>query len=140
MSLSKSKCWYSNDCLHFLKCAVPLITFDRIFKNLPSSSHHCLPVWHVTLLPVETHLKIVSNSVFPFWKYFHLSKIAIAGKCGVYNCLCIHNLKLSILPLLAFCLIENFYLFLITNVNICDISLINLPLLMHLKPIDLFCL
>ena len=24
MSLSKSKCWYSNNCLHFLKGAVPL--------------------------------------------------------------------------------------------------------------------
>jgi hypothetical protein len=24
MSLSKSKCWYSNDCLHFLKRTVPL--------------------------------------------------------------------------------------------------------------------
>ncbi len=24
MYLSKSKCWYSNNCLHFLKCAVPL--------------------------------------------------------------------------------------------------------------------
>jgi hypothetical protein len=24
MSLSKSKCWYSNNCLLFLKCAVPL--------------------------------------------------------------------------------------------------------------------
>ncbi len=24
MSLSKSKCWYSNNCLHFVKCAVPL--------------------------------------------------------------------------------------------------------------------
>jgi hypothetical protein len=24
MSLSKSKCWYSNKCLDFLKCAVPL--------------------------------------------------------------------------------------------------------------------
>ncbi len=23
MSLSMSKCWYSNNCLHFLKCAVP---------------------------------------------------------------------------------------------------------------------
>ncbi len=26
MSLSKSKCWYSNNCLHFLKCAVPFVT------------------------------------------------------------------------------------------------------------------
>ncbi len=24
MSLSKSKCWYSNNCLQFLKCAVTL--------------------------------------------------------------------------------------------------------------------
>ncbi len=24
MSLSKSKCWYSSNCLHFKKCAVPL--------------------------------------------------------------------------------------------------------------------
>ncbi len=25
MSLSKSKCWYSNSCLHFLKCPVTLV-------------------------------------------------------------------------------------------------------------------
>ncbi len=25
MSLSKSKCWYSNNCLHFLMCSVPLV-------------------------------------------------------------------------------------------------------------------
>ncbi len=25
MSLSKSKCWYSNNCLHFLKCVVQLL-------------------------------------------------------------------------------------------------------------------
>jgi hypothetical protein len=24
MSVSKSKCWYSSNCSHFLKCAVPL--------------------------------------------------------------------------------------------------------------------
>jgi hypothetical protein len=27
MSLSKSKCLYSNNCLHFLKCAVPYKEF-----------------------------------------------------------------------------------------------------------------
>ncbi len=39
MSLSMSKCWYSNNCLHFLKCAVPLMsyffsfyTFTIVFK------------------------------------------------------------------------------------------------------------
>ncbi len=30
MSLSKSKCWYSNNCLHFLKCAIP---FSAMGKN-----------------------------------------------------------------------------------------------------------
>jgi hypothetical protein len=48
MFLSKSKCWYSNNCLAFLKCAVPLILYiqkshifivDRnrkgSFKNVP---------------------------------------------------------------------------------------------------------
>jgi hypothetical protein len=31
MSLSKSKCWYSNNCLHFVKRAVPLVTVAGIF-------------------------------------------------------------------------------------------------------------
>ncbi len=31
MSLSKSKCWYSNNCLQFLKRAVPLITASKSF-------------------------------------------------------------------------------------------------------------
>ena len=30
MSLSKSKCWYSNNCLHFLKCAVPFCSCLRL--------------------------------------------------------------------------------------------------------------
>ncbi len=29
MSLSKSKCWYSNNCLHFLKCAVTSDVYDE---------------------------------------------------------------------------------------------------------------
>jgi hypothetical protein len=29
MSLSKSKCWYSNNYLHFLECAVPLLIKSR---------------------------------------------------------------------------------------------------------------
>ncbi len=32
MSLSNSKCWYSNNCLHFLKCAVPLL-FISLFRR-----------------------------------------------------------------------------------------------------------
>ncbi len=30
MSLSESKCWYSNNCLHFLMCALPLNTQHNI--------------------------------------------------------------------------------------------------------------
>ncbi len=36
MSLSKSKCWYCNDCLHFLKRAVPLALNEA--DTLKSSS------------------------------------------------------------------------------------------------------
>ncbi len=36
MSLSKSKCWYTNNCLHFLKCAVPLK------HRLSDCLHNCL--------------------------------------------------------------------------------------------------
>ena len=41
MSLSKSKCWYSKNCLHFLKHAVPLLLSlnvrrmkERTLKNV----------------------------------------------------------------------------------------------------------
>ncbi len=36
MSLSKSKCWYTNNCLYLLKCAVPLILCKRSFLAFPS--------------------------------------------------------------------------------------------------------
>jgi hypothetical protein len=34
MSLSKSKGFYSNKCLHFLKCAVPLKRVVETFKSM----------------------------------------------------------------------------------------------------------
>jgi hypothetical protein len=34
MPLSKSKCWYSNNCLHFSKRAVPLSVVGLIAKNV----------------------------------------------------------------------------------------------------------
>ncbi len=33
MSLSKIRCWYSNICLHFLKCTVPLME-DEAYKRM----------------------------------------------------------------------------------------------------------
>ncbi len=39
MSLSKSKCWYTNNCLHFLKRAVPLIkSIEEIGIQHPGSN------------------------------------------------------------------------------------------------------
>ncbi len=39
MSLSKSKCWYSNNCLHLLQCAVPFIINNykklSVFDDVP---------------------------------------------------------------------------------------------------------
>jgi hypothetical protein len=32
ISLSKSKCWYSNHCLHFLKRAVPLSAKKKFYN------------------------------------------------------------------------------------------------------------
>jgi hypothetical protein len=40
MSLSKGKSWYSNNCLHFLKCAVPLKSFIRLsFDQRPATQN-----------------------------------------------------------------------------------------------------
>jgi hypothetical protein len=40
MSLSKSKCWCSNNCLHFLKRAVPLnILLGQIFQGSTKLKH-----------------------------------------------------------------------------------------------------
>jgi hypothetical protein len=37
MSLRKSKCWYSSNCSHFLKCAIqlPKLLFEREKENHP---------------------------------------------------------------------------------------------------------
>ncbi len=46
MSLSKSKCWYSNNCLHFLKCAVPLYHSGRTI-DIESLQNRLLMVCYV---------------------------------------------------------------------------------------------
>ncbi len=39
MSLSKSKWWYSNNCLHFVRCTVLLCTAPVMFRVLQSLTH-----------------------------------------------------------------------------------------------------
>ncbi len=46
MSLSKSKCWHSNNCLHFLKCAVPLYRSGRTI-DIESLQNRLLMVCYV---------------------------------------------------------------------------------------------
>jgi hypothetical protein len=36
MSLSQSKCWYSRNCLHFLKCTVPLCVINVLTWEIHS--------------------------------------------------------------------------------------------------------
>ena len=40
MSPSKSKCWYSNHCLHFSNCAVPLEK-EAQNKTMPEDNECC---------------------------------------------------------------------------------------------------
>ncbi len=53
MSLSKSKCWYSNNSLHFLKCAVPL----QVVSSKTSSYlvlHSCVKILGAMTLSIMT--------------------------------------------------------------------------------------
>ncbi len=73
MSLSMNKCWYSNNCLHFLKRAIPLPIFNvKPFSDLTDK--------HFT--------EIVTDQIFN-WPDLQLTKIATDGKCHW------SNLKLS---------------------------------------------
>ncbi len=54
MSLSNSKCWYSNNCLHFLKRTVPFsITINKMRLCLVTAYRH-----------IECHLWWVANKPF----------------------------------------------------------------------------
>jgi hypothetical protein len=57
MSLTKSKCWCSNNCLHFLKRAVPLRDTLKYLTslNILTKKHSSLLYWQksfITLVPV----------------------------------------------------------------------------------------
>ncbi len=87
MSPSKSKCWYSNNCLHFLKCAVPLksvliiseyfMNYDQPkklkIKNTRAKLFTCIFTFFVSTneLENEPNLKfIINNRSFIVKKYF----------------------------------------------------------------------
>ncbi len=40
MALSKSKCWYSNNCLHYLKRVVPLTVWHKAGDLVGASHFH----------------------------------------------------------------------------------------------------
>jgi hypothetical protein len=64
MSLSKSKCWYWNNCLQFLKCAATLnVTKDAILFHQKLSYNFTLHV-RLTLFPPAPHFgTILPNAV-----------------------------------------------------------------------------
>jgi hypothetical protein len=55
MSLSKSKCWYSNNCLHFLKHSVQLIQSFRVRQEPTRVKHietpYIIGIYLLALLP-----------------------------------------------------------------------------------------
>ncbi len=61
MSLSKSKCWYSNICLHFYKRAVPFTEFMAVkaFKCVAIKANI---VW--LFMAVKIFKKFVFGSIF----------------------------------------------------------------------------
>ncbi len=79
MSLSKSKCWYSNDCLHFLKCAVPLgiCGIELEWKLLFSSKTRDIKIedrlksWLIKLFALDIYvlLKVFNKIWHKFWSF-----------------------------------------------------------------------
>ena len=51
MSLRESECWYSNNCLHFLNCIVPLyldhLSIGKVFGVNISNSNTGNPTWNL---------------------------------------------------------------------------------------------
>jgi hypothetical protein len=81
VSLSKSKCWYSNNCLHFLKCAVPLasLTLLRLhpevhplFKTYghPTISNLFWAPTGIWLVSYKCFLYPEADSIKPIWNAF----------------------------------------------------------------------
>ncbi len=77
MSLSKSKCWYSNDCLHFLKCAVPFPLGNnkkqKIVKFTESGWNYCSTLSQTShKSPKKCYLGCVMAHI-----YFSLAQIVV---------------------------------------------------------------
>jgi hypothetical protein len=71
MTLSKSKCWYSNNCLHFLKRALPLHTQQKPaqpqVRNLAQTTFELSPV---SFRVHQWNPCFHSNSIFQFFTVY----------------------------------------------------------------------
>ncbi len=98
MSLSKSTCWYSNNCLHFSKCAIQLLKF-LTFAVYFGFLHNC---WQpeVTKNMVQPsaesceHIKSIvtsknNNDIYLGANFSH----------GTFYFYCVYNLATVFLPL-----------------------------------------
>jgi hypothetical protein len=66
MSLSKSKCWYSNNCLNFLKCADPLA---RCGATDTAVKVHCLYSLGLRLIYTSDFRARFRSKLVPFTEY-----------------------------------------------------------------------
>ncbi len=60
MSLSKSKCWYSNNCLHFFNCAVPLLNNTTLKEENHARTERCLNRIE-KIMPEPSNIKMERN-------------------------------------------------------------------------------
>jgi hypothetical protein len=85
MSLSESKCWYSNNCLHFLKCAVPLFKdggrkLGRYFERRPSCPGCGFSFEAHFRYKLETHFRFSLTTRYHSWALVKFDKFVAVAK------------------------------------------------------------
>ncbi len=147
MSLSKSKCWYSNNCLHLLNHAVALeiygsidSCFPALVSNMRSSIeiylHWCFSChgWPTSSRAGETHLESSAcfRSRIPAWTWnlFTFWPIVYVYRDQYHKTLRIHNLQ----KIDRFCgKVVSFGLDKPTSLSKQDTSLLRSPYIMNLS-------
>ncbi len=79
MSLSKSKCWYSNNCLHFFKCAVP---FDSLLCRQVKEPNS---LEHLTELHSNSRLIAMAANIRLGWKRMVVSNTGLLSYGNNYD-------------------------------------------------------
>ena len=69
MSLSKSKCWYSSNCLHVLKCGVPLSSYNIQLILLNVNFGAICQIWLISFWIIFPTIHLVHSRFTNCWKF-----------------------------------------------------------------------